>query len=599
MARRSNGGIIGIQNLPSTTVASGGWSVNDQQQSNLAHAWPGGATAQVPNAPSFSSLAVFTASITARQLNVTSVSSGTLAVGQFITGSGVAQFTTIDALIGGSGGTGSYQIGKNQTASSTTMTAILQYTSITSTTCSVVVPFTTGYDGGSPITGVTVTIYQGGVAVGSATGTTSPLTITGVPVNAASTISMYATNAVGNSPVSSGPNLYTPAVPTIAAVGTVTSSNLTASVPFTVPQNTNGSAVTSYTAKAYVSGVYSGISATGTTSPISVTGLSGNTTYTFTVYATNAVGNGPESSQSNSITTPNVVSVQALIVGGGGGAGASAGSGGGGSGGGAGGVIANTFVLTPGTTYTVTVGAGGTGSTNLNSGGGVAAGGNGGNSVVSGSGLTTQTAIGGGGGQAGNSSLGSPTWNAGNGGSGGGGYDSTNGYGQGTAGQGNNGGVSYDSGGGGAGGTGFPISSLVGGDGGLAISSTITGSTVYYAGGGGGGNTGYTPATAGGLGGHTATTAQKGGAGDGGTCVSGVYGTNGTAGTANTGGGAGGPGFGAAYHTPPYNTSNAGGSGVVIFSAPQAAVTVTGSPTVTTSGGNTIYTFTGSGTIKY
>jgi hypothetical protein len=38
---------------------------------------------------------------------------------------------------------------------------------------------------------------------------------------------------------------------------------------------------------------------------------------------------------------------------------------------------------------------------------------------------------------------------------------------------------------------------------------------------------------------------------------------------------------------------------VVIISAPQAAASTTGSPTVTTSGGNTIYTFTSSGTITF
>jgi hypothetical protein len=37
----------------------------------------------------------------------------------------------------------------------------------------------------------------------------------------------------------------------------------------------------------------------------------------------------------------------------------------------------------------------------------------------------------------------------------------------------------------------------------------------------------------------------------------------------------------------------------VIISAPRAAASTTGSPTVTTSGGNTIYTFTGSGSITF
>jgi hypothetical protein len=38
---------------------------------------------------------------------------------------------------------------------------------------------------------------------------------------------------------------------------------------------------------------------------------------------------------------------------------------------------------------------------------------------------------------------------------------------------------------------------------------------------------------------------------------------------------------------------------VVIISASQAAASTTGSPTVTTSSGRTIYTFTSSGTITF
>jgi hypothetical protein len=43
----------------------------------------------------------------------------------------------------------------------------------------------------------------------------------------------------------------------------------------------------------------------------------------------------------------------------------------------------------------------------------------------------------------------------------------------------------------------------------------------------------------------------------------------------------------------------AGGSGVVIVRAPQTAASTTGSPTVTTDGSFTIYTFTASGTITF
>jgi hypothetical protein len=66
------------------------------------------------------------------------------------------------------------------------------------------------------------------------------------------------------------------------------------------------------------------------------------------------------------------------------------------------------------------------------------------------------------------------------------------------------------------------------------------------------------------------------------------------AGTANTGGGGGG---GAGQSGVGSSVASAGGSGVVILSVPTALYsgTTTGSPTVTTSGSNTIIKFNASG----
>lgn len=71
-----------------------------------------------------------------------------------------------------------------------------------------------------------------------------------------------------------------------------------ASVSFTAPADNGGSAITGYT----VTSTPGNITATSATSPIVVTGLTNGVSYTFTVHATNSVGDGPESDPSNAVT---------------------------------------------------------------------------------------------------------------------------------------------------------------------------------------------------------------------------------------------------------------------------------------------------------
>jgi len=93
-----------------------------------------------------------------------------------------------------------------------------------------------------------------------------------------------------------------PAVPGAPTIGTATAGNAQASVAFTAPANLGIPAViTQYT----VTSSPGGLTATGSASPIVVTGLSNGTAYTFTVTATNATGTGPASAASNSVTPEN------------------------------------------------------------------------------------------------------------------------------------------------------------------------------------------------------------------------------------------------------------------------------------------------------
>lgn len=67
--------------------------------------------------------AVVTGSIAGTTLAVSAVTSGTIALGQFITGTGISAGTQITALGTGTGGTGTYTVNNSQTTSSTTVTA--------------------------------------------------------------------------------------------------------------------------------------------------------------------------------------------------------------------------------------------------------------------------------------------------------------------------------------------------------------------------------------------------------------------------------------------------------------------------------------------
>lgn len=87
-----------------------------------------------------------------------------------------------------------------------------------------------------------------------------------------------------------------PGVPT--SVSATATDATTASVSFSAPVDAGASAITGFT----VTSSPEGITATGSSSPITVSGLTTGTAYTFTVTATNAGGTGPASAASNSVT---------------------------------------------------------------------------------------------------------------------------------------------------------------------------------------------------------------------------------------------------------------------------------------------------------
>ncbi len=91
------------------------------------------------------------------------------------------------------------------------------------------------------------------------------------------------------------PQVSAPGAPTI---GTATAGDGQASISFTAPASDGGAAITSYT----VTSSPGGHSGTGSTSPITVAGLTNGTSYTFTVTATNSAGTSTASSTSSAVT---------------------------------------------------------------------------------------------------------------------------------------------------------------------------------------------------------------------------------------------------------------------------------------------------------
>jgi hypothetical protein len=312
--------------------------------------------------------------------------------------------------------------------------------------------------------------------------------------------------------------------------------------------------------------------------------ISSNTTYNFTINASDGINTIPRSFSINSLYT---IPVEYLIVAGGGGGGGTYAGGGGG-----GGYITSTLNISQNSTSLIEVGVGGSAQQ------GNYIGGNGGNSS-----FNSIIATGGGGGNRWND--GSGIKNGANGGSGGGGGGVDGGGiagfgGSGIPGQGNNGGNSVNgapagtSGGGGGGGAGAGGSNADinnAGSGGNGLASSITGTSTYYAGGGGGGITASASGTAG-----------SGGQGGGG--AGGKGSTNAVAGTANTGGGGGGSGgIGAGFSGS--GNPGVGGSGVVVIAYPNTFPAITTIPgTLTydqpTRSGYRVYRFTaGSGSITF
>jgi len=153
--------------------------------------------------------------------------------------------------------------------------------------------------GASPIQSYTVSASTGTPATISVGGNTTTATVTGLTNGTSYAFTVVATNSAGSGPASSSsPSVVPFGLPGPPSNVAATAGNQQAAVSWT-PADSNGSRITGYAVTASPGGVT--VTVGGSSTRATLTGLANGTSYTFTVVATNAAGNGSASQPSAAV----------------------------------------------------------------------------------------------------------------------------------------------------------------------------------------------------------------------------------------------------------------------------------------------------------
>ena len=160
-------------------------------------------------------------------------------------------------------------------------------------------------NGGSPITSYNIYVYN--ITLGGSPteimGVTSPTTITGLINGDEYDFQVSAVNTIGEGSQSAPSNMVIPSsVPDAPTNVTAVAGNAQATVSWIAPNN-EGSSITGYTIYIYnITTSTAAGSVSASSSPATINGFINGNQYDFTVSATNADGEGPQSLPSNIVT---------------------------------------------------------------------------------------------------------------------------------------------------------------------------------------------------------------------------------------------------------------------------------------------------------
>lgn len=171
------------------------------------------------------------------------------------------------------------------------------------------ISFTPATSGGKA-TSYTVTSTPGSY---TASGSSSPLTITGLQSSTQYTYTVTATGPLGTSAASSASTGVTATtVPQAPTIGTATGADSSATLTFTAG-STGGDTISNYKYSTDNS-TYTSFSPSQNTSPLTISGLTNGQSYSFYLKAVNSNGDSIASSQSNSVLIGSTTSFDSIAT---------------------------------------------------------------------------------------------------------------------------------------------------------------------------------------------------------------------------------------------------------------------------------------------